>query len=131
MPPETGFSAVHGSLHEEAVAGRRKWPLADTRSTAWIRHSTTRTPESMPSEFLSLTDMFQTIEVSEPALENENLRYVTVKSRALGGRGDVTLWVPPSAEIDTVLILLHGVYNSHWAWSCKGGVHRIARVAAG
>jgi S-formylglutathione hydrolase FrmB len=85
-------------------------------------------PESMRKEFLSLTDIFQTIEASDPALEKENLRYVTVKSPALGGRGDVTLWVPPSQEIDTVLILLHGVYNSHWAWSHKGGVHRVAQA---
>jgi enterochelin esterase-like enzyme len=72
--------------------------------------------------------MFQTIEASDPALEKENLRCVTVKSPALRGRGDVTLWVPPSQTIDTVLILLHGVYNSHWAWSHKGGVHRVAQA---
>jgi enterochelin esterase-like enzyme len=72
--------------------------------------------------------MFRTIELSDPALENENLRCATVKSPALGGRGDVTLWVPPSPAIDTLLILLHGVYNSHWAWSKKGGVHRVAQA---
>lgn len=75
-----------------------------------------------------MTDVFQTIEVSDPALEHENLRCVTVRSPALGERGDVTLWVPPSQKIDTVLILLHGVYNSHWAWSRKGAVHRVAQT---
>jgi putative tributyrin esterase len=88
----------------------------------------TCTPESTPREFLFLTDMFQTIEVSERALERENLRHVTVKSPGLGGRGDVTLWVPSSQEIHVLLILLHGVYNSHWAWSHKGGVHRVAQT---
>jgi S-formylglutathione hydrolase FrmB len=75
-----------------------------------------------------LTDIFQTIEISDPALENEHLRCVTVKSPALGGRGDVTVWVPPSQEIKLLLVLLHGVYNSHWAWSLKAGVHRIAQA---
>jgi S-formylglutathione hydrolase FrmB len=36
--------------------------------------------------------------------------------------------VPPTPNIATVLILLHGVYNSHWAWSHKGGVHRAAEA---
>ena len=85
-------------------------------------------PESMPREFSFLTDIFHTIEISDPALENEHLRCVTVKSAALGGRGDVTLWVPPSQEIKLLLILLHGVYNSHWAWSLKAGVHRVAQA---
>jgi S-formylglutathione hydrolase FrmB len=74
-----------------------------------------------------MTDMFRTIELSDPALESENLRHVTVKSAALRRRGDVSLWVPPSPKLETLLILLHGVYNSHWAWSLKAGVHRIAQ----
>jgi putative tributyrin esterase len=74
-----------------------------------------------------LTDLFRTIELSDPALESEHLRHVTVKSTALRRRGDVTLWVPPSAKLDTLLILLHGVYNSHWAWSMKGSAHRVAQ----
>ena len=74
-----------------------------------------------------MTNKFQTIEASDPSFEMENLRDVTVKSPALGGRGDVTVWVPASQQIDTLLILLHGVYNSHWAWSRKGGVHRVAQ----
>ncbi|MES2221547.1 MAG: alpha/beta hydrolase-fold protein [Acidobacteriota bacterium] len=75
-----------------------------------------------------MTDIFHTIEMSDPALEVDHLRSVTVKSPALGGRGDVTLWVPPSQQIATVLILLHGVYNSHGAWAHKGGVHRVAQT---
>jgi enterochelin esterase-like enzyme len=60
------------------------------------------------------------------------LRQITVKSRALLGRGDMTLFVPPGAERTRDLpltILLHGVYGSHWAWTRSGGVHRtLARL---
>lgn len=83
--------------------------------------------ESMPREFSFLTDLFHTLELSDPAYELDGLRFATVKSRALGRRGDVTLWVPDSDNISTLLILLHGVYGSHWVWSLKGGVHRTAQ----
>ena len=55
------------------------------------------------------------------------MRYVTAKSRALGRRADLSLWVPDAREIKTLLILLHGVYGSHWVWEQKAGVHRTAQ----
>lgn len=61
----------------------------------------------------------------------------TVKSRALGRRADLTLWIPPRAAWRDgrlpLAILLHGVYGSHWAWSAKGGAPRTAQrlLAAG
>jgi putative tributyrin esterase len=71
---------------------------------------------------------FHTIEVSDPAYEFDGLRCVTVKSAALRRRADVTLWVPEAAGDGPlpVVILLHGVYGSHWAWALKGGAHRTA-----
>ena len=66
---------------------------------------------------------------SDPEFETESLRFVTVKSPALGGRGDVSLFVPPGIEgaIDLPLVLLlHGVYGSHWNWPFMGGAHRTA-----
>lgn len=72
---------------------------------------------------------FRTIEISEPRFEAEGLRWVTVKSRALRHRADLTLFVPRQAASATKLplvILLHGVYGSHWAWALKGGAHRTA-----
>lgn len=73
---------------------------------------------------------FRTIELSDPRFEAEGLRYVTVKTPNLPGRGDATIWLPPT-DIDPptplpLVILLHGVYGSHWAWSLKGGAHRTA-----
>ena len=72
---------------------------------------------------------FRSLEVSDPRFEHEHLRHATVRSAALGGRADVTLFVPPGtagmADLP-VLILLHGVYGSHWAWALNGGAHRSA-----
>ncbi len=70
---------------------------------------------------------FRTIEISDPCFEHDGLRSVTVKSRALGHRADVSVWMPRAESIGTLLILLHGVYGSHWVWPQKGGVHRTAQ----
>ncbi len=69
---------------------------------------------------------FRTFELSDPAYEQDGLRAVTVKSAALGRRADVSVWVPKAKQIATLLILLHGVYGSHWVWPLKAGVHRTA-----
>jgi putative tributyrin esterase len=69
---------------------------------------------------------FHSIEVSEPEFESAGLRMVTVKSPHLRGRGDLTLHVPKAArgchDLPLVL-LLHGIYGSHWGWSLRGGAH--------
>ena len=74
-----------------------------------------------------MSSLFRRIEISEPQYESEGLRHVTVKSAALGRRADVTLWIPDKTTGPVPLvILLHGVYGSHWAWAGKGGAHRTA-----
>ncbi|MBA4849568.1 alpha/beta hydrolase family protein [Emticicia sp. BO119] len=73
---------------------------------------------------------FFTIEISDPIYEFDNLRWVTVKSNALKKRADVSVFIPKGVvpqDIKGIVILLHGVYGSHWAWSLKGGVHRITQ----
>ena len=71
--------------------------------------------------------MFRTIRTSDPRFEQDNLRIATVKSASLKGRGDVTLYVPPKRTSGIpIVILLHGVYGSHWSWSLGGGAHRTA-----
>ncbi len=71
---------------------------------------------------------FRTVEVSDPRWEQDGLRHVTVKSNALGQRADVTVFasdgIGPGAPL---VILLHGVYGSHWAWALKGGAHRTTQ----
>lgn len=73
---------------------------------------------------------FFTIEVSDPSYEWDNLRWITVKSKALNKRADVSVFKPkgvPAESIKGIVILLHGVYGSHWAWSLKGGVHKTTQ----
>ncbi len=72
---------------------------------------------------------FRTVELSDPAIPADGLRFATVKSRALRQRADVTWYVTPDAEgvADLpIVILLHGVYGSHWAWALKGDAHHTA-----
>jgi enterochelin esterase-like enzyme len=56
------------------------------------------------------------------------MRFVTVQSPALGGRGDLAVYVPPghAASPDLpVVVLLHGVYGSFWNWAFNGGAHVV------
>ncbi|HYG78374.1 MAG TPA: alpha/beta hydrolase-fold protein [Planctomycetota bacterium] len=71
---------------------------------------------------------FRTVEVSDPFYERDHLRHVTVKSTNLKGRGDLSVFVPPGCDKQKlpIVILLHGVYGSHWAWAYKGGAHATA-----
>lgn len=78
--------------------------------------------------------MFRTLEVSDPALSPPGLRFVTVKSAALGQRADLLLFVPRQAAQRRpvqpplpLVLLLHGVYGSHWAWAFQGGAHLTAQ----
>jgi putative tributyrin esterase len=70
---------------------------------------------------------FRTAELSDPRFERDGLRFVTVKSASLGRRADVSVYVPPGASDPMPLvILLHGVYGSHWSWALRGGAHLTA-----
>ncbi len=80
--------------------------------------------------------MFRTFESSDERFEFDGLRFVTVKSAALGHRADLTLFVPRQVQgwhDVPVVILLHGIYGSHWGWALQGGAHRTAArmIAAG
>lgn len=69
---------------------------------------------------------FKTLELSNPDFENNNLRFITVKTPNLKGRGDICVYVPPGTttlETLPIIILLHGVYGSCWSWSNCAGVH--------
>lgn len=69
---------------------------------------------------------FRTFEASAPMADG--LRFVTVKSAALGQRADLSLWAPEDHHGPLPLVvLLHGVYGSHWAWALKGDAHRTAQ----
>ncbi len=69
---------------------------------------------------------FRTIELSDGPYEKDGLRFLTVKTPNLLGRGDICLFVPKVAVETTnlpIYILLHGVYGSAWIWALKGGAH--------
>jgi S-formylglutathione hydrolase FrmB len=66
------------------------------------------------------------IELSNPQFESGNMRYLTFFSPALLRRGDVSVFYPPEVKSlrgVPVVILLHGVYGSHWSWTHLGGAH--------
>lgn len=80
-------------------------------------------------ELSDAVDSIHTLEISEPSLENNGVRFLTVYSPALQGRADVSVFVPSGVnrgDSIPVVILLHGVYGSHWAWFFRGGAHRTA-----
>ena len=81
-----------------------------------------------------MSSPFRTVELSDPAIPLDGLRFMTVKSAALGARADISVYVPPDADRHRdlpLLVLLHGVYGSHWAWALKGSAHvTAARLVA-
>jgi enterochelin esterase-like enzyme len=72
---------------------------------------------------------FRTTEISNPLFEYNNLRFITVKSKNLKGRGDICVFIPEgnTATNLPIAILLHGVYGSAWSWSLSGGAHQTAQ----
>lgn len=68
---------------------------------------------------------FRTTELSDPRFEANNLRHITIKSKHLKHRGDISVYVPSGKNLSDlpIAILLHGVWGSHWLWSQKTGVH--------
>lgn len=76
-----------------------------------------------------MTSGFRTVEVSDAAIPADGLTFVTVKSASLAMRADITFYLPEALSEQRevpLLILLHGVYGSHWAWALKGGAHVTA-----
>ena len=75
---------------------------------------------------------FPWVEISDPRFERDGLRFITIKSRAIGRRVDVCVWAPPlsaAAAPLPLVILLHGVYGSAWSWALGGGAHlTVARL---
>jgi enterochelin esterase-like enzyme len=69
---------------------------------------------------------FASVELSDPRFEHDGLRFVTVRSRALGRRADVCFWAPPLGAASAplpLLVLLHGADGSAWSWPLRGGAH--------
>lgn len=70
---------------------------------------------------------YRNAEISSP-LAAHGVRMATLYSPALKRRGDLTLYVPEArSERLPLLVLLHGVYGSHWNWWVMGKAPEIAR----
>jgi putative tributyrin esterase len=67
--------------------------------------------------------------VVAPITGQPGVSFVTLYSPALRRRADITLFIPPGQENQPLplLILMHGVYGSHWNWSVLGNVPDTAR----
>jgi enterochelin esterase-like enzyme len=69
------------------------------------------------------TDLFANACLSPEIPAHPGVHLLTLNSPALQRRGDVTVFLPPSyASITSLplLVLLHGVYGSHWNWWMLG-----------
>lgn len=68
---------------------------------------------------------FRTTEISEEHISAEGLRFITIKSPHLQGRGDLCVYIPRGVNTENLpmVTLLHGVYGSAWVWALKGGAH--------
>lgn len=75
-----------------------------------------------------MTERFRTVKISDPRFESDHLRYLTIKTPNLKGRGNICLFIPPNIKTDDlpITILLHGVYGSANSWSQQAGAHRTA-----
>lgn len=88
-----------------------------------FRASLTGAQGLMRSKGNALTSKIRNV-VSAPVPGQPGVSLLTLYSPALRRRADVTLFVPPSAANVPLplLILLHGVYGSHWNWAVLGNV---------
>lgn len=70
---------------------------------------------------------FRNAELSGP-LRGDSVRLATLYSPALKRRADITIYLPEGHEREPLplLILLHGVYGSHWNWAALGRLPEIA-----
>lgn len=70
---------------------------------------------------------FPTLEFSNSDFTPPGIHLITVKSPAIDGRADISVFIPQIASTSPLplVTLLHGVYGSHWAWLFKAGAHQV------
>ncbi|MDO6775626.1 alpha/beta fold hydrolase [Shewanella sp. 3_MG-2023] len=66
------------------------------------------------------------LEVSPINFYGDNFDTITAYSSHLNGRGDISVYRQTTKSTNvSIIILLHGVYGSHWVWSQLGGVEQV------
>src|ERR1700712_3758256 len=91
-----------------------------------MTYLTAETPKESSSLRNDQMSKFRILEISNPQFESNHLRFITIKTPNLKGRGDICVYIPPQvSKTDSVpvVLLLHGVYGSAWSWAHSGGVH--------
>lgn len=69
-------------------------------------------------------ERFRTVRISDPRFEQSGLRYMTLKSKHLNGRGNICVYIPKTDKTDLPIVtLLHGVYGSSNSWARSAGAH--------
>jgi enterochelin esterase-like enzyme len=74
---------------------------------------------------------FVDAQLSPPIVGHPGVRFLSFRGSALRRRGDVTLWIPPGSHKEKslpLLVLLHGIFDSHWGWWMRGAVVESARA---
>lgn len=79
---------------------------------------------------------FRTTRISNPKFEAGGIRHITCKSAALQKRVDTSVFIPEEAKSLSnipVIVLLHGVYGSHFSWNMGAGAYQTLQqmVSAG
>ena len=71
--------------------------------------------------------IFRTTRISNPKYELGGIRQITCKSPALHKRVDCSVFIPEEAKSQSdvpVIVLLHGVYGSHFSWNMGAGAYQ-------
>jgi putative tributyrin esterase len=87
---------------------------------------------AIPTDQDKASDQIRNV-VSAPVTGEPGIRFVTLYSPALRRRADITLFVPRGEKDRALplLILMHGVYGSHWNWPILGSVPDTAMEMMG
>ncbi len=71
--------------------------------------------------------LFRTTKISNPKFELGGIRHLTCKSPSLHKRVDTSVFIPDEARSKSdvpVIVLLHGVYGSHFSWNMGAGAYQ-------
>lgn len=71
---------------------------------------------------------FERSSITNPVYTAPGVTFLSLKSSNLKGRGEISIYLPEKAKGSRDLpfiILLHGVYGSHFSWLYQAGVHLV------
>lgn len=71
---------------------------------------------------------FEHSSITNPQYTPEGVTFLSLKSSYLRGRGEVSVYLPPTGRGTRDLpfiMLLHGVYGSHFSWLYQAGAHLV------